>query len=88
MSYILEYGGHRSVSKHLKNVGWATNLNAGSRIEARGIELYEITVQLTVNGSYHVDEVITVIFEVIRLTNFDIEYNTINVFCIFRNNFF
>jgi len=45
--------------------GWANEFSACSVFEARGIEYYEITMDLTEIGLNYVDAIIKVIFQVI-----------------------
>lgn len=48
----------------LKKRGWSSELSAGSKFEARGIELFDVNVDLTEDGVNHVDDIIKLIFQV------------------------
>lgn len=51
----------------LKKRGWSSKLSAGNKFEARGIELFDIDVDLTEQGVEHVNDIIKLIFQVINL---------------------
>jgi len=44
--------------------GWSTEISAKNIVEARGIEYYEIHIELTVLGLDHVDDIVKIIFQV------------------------
>lgn len=57
--------GPTSILAALKKRGWSSKLSSGSKVEARGIELFDIDVDLTEKGVDHVDDIIKLIFQVI-----------------------
>lgn len=62
--------GSVSISAVLKDQKWCEFVNANSKHEARGIELYEIVFSLTEKGLDHVNDIITLVFQVFKLYNF------------------
>lgn len=64
MSALFGHEGSTSILSVLKKRGWSSKLSAGNKFEARGIELFDIDVDLTENGVDHVDDIIKLIFQV------------------------
>lgn len=64
MSSLFGHEGSTSILTVLKKRGWSNKLSAGSKFEARGIELFDIDVDLTEEGVEHVDDIIKLIFQV------------------------
>jgi len=56
--------GPTSISAVLLKKGWSTGVLANNIVEARGIEYYEIYVELTEVGLDHVDDIVKLIFQV------------------------
>lgn len=56
--------GPTSISAVLMKKGWSTGVSANNIVEARGIEYYEINVELTEVGLDHVDDIVKLIFQV------------------------
>jgi len=56
--------GPTSISAALIKKGWSTEMFAKNIIEARGIEYYEIHIELTGVGLDHIDDIVKLIFEV------------------------
>lgn len=65
MSALFGHEGSTSILTVLKKKGWSSKLSAGNKFEARGIELFDIDVDLTEEGVEHVDDIIKLIFQVI-----------------------
>lgn len=65
MSSLFGHEGPTSLLSVLKRRGWSSKLSAGSKFEARGIELFDVDVDLTEEGVDHVDDIIKLIFQVI-----------------------
>lgn len=65
MSALFGHEGRSSILTVLKKRGWSSKLSAGNKFEARGIELFDIDVDLTEKGVDHVDDIIKLIFQVI-----------------------
>lgn len=59
--------GSASILTVLKDKEWCELINANSIREARGIELYEIVFYLKEKGLDHVNDIITLIFQVLIL---------------------
>ncbi|XP_060860075.1 insulin-degrading enzyme-like [Metopolophium dirhodum] len=55
--------GPTSISAILMKKGWSTGVLANNIVEARGIEYYEIYVELTEVGLDHVDDIVKLIFQ-------------------------
>eukprot|EP00102_Acyrthosiphon_pisum_P023885 XP_016661095.1 PREDICTED: insulin-degrading enzyme-like [Acyrthosiphon pisum] len=55
--------GPTSISAVLMKKGWSTGMLANNIVEARGIEYYEIYVELTEVGLDHVDDIVKLIFQ-------------------------
>jgi secreted Zn-dependent insulinase-like peptidase len=62
---ILNHNGLLGLSAILVLKGWSSGFLASKIFEARGIEQYEIRVDLTEIGLNYIDEIIKVIFQVI-----------------------
>lgn len=56
--------GQGSLLSALKERGWCNTLVAGARSPARGFAFFNVTVDLTIEGLDHVDEIITLLFQV------------------------
>jgi insulysin len=67
LSNLLGHEGPSSILAVLKKRGWSSKLSCGRRIEARGVELFEIDVDLTRKGVDHVDDIIKLIFQYINM---------------------
>lgn len=67
LSTLLGHEGPSSILAALKKRGWSSKLSCGHRTEARGIELFEIDVDLTRKGVDHVDNIIKLIFQYINM---------------------
>lgn len=70
MSALFGHEGSSSILTVLKKRGWSSKLSAGSKFEARGIEIFDIDVDLTEEGVDHVDDIIKLIFQVIYLFHY------------------
>lgn len=51
----------------LKAKGWCNNLVAGSRTGAKGFAFFNINVDLTEEGMEKIDEIVTLVFQVIKI---------------------
>ncbi|XP_025418538.1 insulin-degrading enzyme-like isoform X2 [Sipha flava] len=67
LSALLGHEGPTSILAALKKRGWSSKLSSGSKVEARGIELFDIDVDLTEKGVDHVDDIIKLIFQYINM---------------------
>lgn len=59
--------GPTSISAVIMKNGWSTGMLAKNIVEARGIEYYEIKVELTEIGIFHVDDIVKIIFQVLNV---------------------
>jgi len=64
LSALFGHEGPTSIFTVLKKRGWSSKLSAGNKFEARGIELFDIDVDLTEEGVEHVEDIIKLIFQV------------------------
>ncbi|VVC24106.1 Peptidase M16, middle/third domain,Peptidase M16, C-terminal,Metalloenzyme, LuxS/M16 peptidase-like [Cinara cedri] len=67
LSALFEHKGRSSISTVLKERGWSTDFAAGMKSLARGIELFDIDVDLTEEGIDHVDDIIKLIFQFVNM---------------------
>jgi len=65
LSEIFDHQGPLGILSNLKNKGWVNKLSAGENKRARGIQFFDIDMDLTKQGLNHVDEIIKFIFQVI-----------------------
>jgi len=65
LSALFGHKGPTGILAILKKKGWSSKLSAGNKFEARGIELFDVDVDLTEEGVEHVDDVVKLIFQVI-----------------------
>jgi insulysin len=69
-SYITHLVGHEgegSLLSELKKRGWCNNLYAGSRREARGFQLFNITVDLSEEGGEHINEIVLLVQQYLNM---------------------
>ena len=57
IGHILGHEGQGSLLSELKALGWVTSLSAGQGLEWRGGEAFNVTVQLTKEGSQELEEI-------------------------------
>ncbi|KAI8924023.1 Metalloenzyme, LuxS/M16 peptidase-like protein [Entophlyctis helioformis] len=67
LSHLLGHEGHGSVLSLLKKKGWAQGLYAGPSTGARGFDFFNVSVELTVSGLEHFEEVLVILFQYIAL---------------------
>ncbi|XP_050431882.1 insulin-degrading enzyme isoform X2 [Adelges cooleyi] len=67
LSALFGHEGPSSILTVLKKKGWSSKLSAGNKFEARGIELFDIDVDLTEQGVDHVDDIIKLIFQYVNM---------------------
>ncbi|XP_050542253.1 insulin-degrading enzyme isoform X2 [Daktulosphaira vitifoliae] len=67
LSALFGHEGPYSILTVLKKKGWSSKLSAGNKFEARGIELFDIDVDLTEKGVDHVDDIIKLIFQYVNM---------------------
>jgi len=65
LSALLNHEGPKSILTILKKKGWSSKLLAGNKFAARGIELFDVDMDLTEEGVEHVDDIVKLIFQVI-----------------------
>lgn len=64
ISHLVGHEGPGSLLSALKDRGWCNMLMSGPRTPARGFAFFSVTVDLTVEGLEHVDEIVTLLFQV------------------------
>lgn len=67
ISHLMGHEGAGSLLSELKQRGWCNSLMAGHSTAARGFGFFEVTVDLTQDGLAHVDDIVTVVFQYLRL---------------------
>ncbi|XP_060867052.1 insulin-degrading enzyme isoform X2 [Metopolophium dirhodum] len=67
LSALFGHEGPTSILTVLKKRGWSSKLSAGNKFEARGIELFDIDVDLTEKGVDHVDDIVKLIFQYVNM---------------------
>ncbi|CAH1739015.1 unnamed protein product [Aphis gossypii] len=67
LSALFGHEGPTSILTVLKKRGWSSKLSAGNKFEARGIELFDVDVDLTEKGVDHVDDIIKLIFQYVNM---------------------
>ncbi|VVC46432.1 Hypothetical protein CINCED_3A022791, partial [Cinara cedri] len=67
LSALFGHEGNSGILTVLKKRGWSSKLSAGNKFEARGIELFDIDVDLTEQGVDCVDDIIKLIFQYVNM---------------------
>lgn len=62
---MIGHEGPGSLLSELKNRGWVNSLMAGDSSGAKGFGFFGINVDLTEDGIEHVDDIITLAFQVL-----------------------
>ncbi|KAL7290058.1 hypothetical protein TKK_0015787 [Trichogramma kaykai] len=68
-SHLLGHEGKGSLLSALREKGWCSSLMAGKRSSARGFDFFSVFVDLTEKGIHHTDDIITMIFQYIKMIN-------------------
>jgi len=71
ISHLIRHEGAGSILSLLKKKGWATGLASGSYRECLDFAIYKTSVELTVEGLEHTDEIIGIVFQYINLLKRD-----------------
>ena len=64
LSHLIGHEGPGSLLSELKHRGWVNSLMAGESSGAKGFAFFGINVDLTEDGIQHVDDIITLVFQV------------------------
>ena len=67
ISHLVGHEGDGSLLSELKRRGWCNHLYAGARREARGFQFFNITLDLSDEGSEHVDEIIKLVYQYLNM---------------------
>ncbi|KAL5238798.1 hypothetical protein ACI65C_006208 [Semiaphis heraclei] len=67
LNCLFGHEGPTSILTVLKKRGWSSQLSAGNKFGARGIELFNINVDLTEKGVDHVDDIVKLIFQYVNM---------------------
>ena len=65
LSYLIAHEGKGSLLSELKARKWCNNIKAYQRSAAKGFSFFEIWVNLTVEGVDHIDDIVSLVFQVI-----------------------
>nr|XP_022903817.1 insulin-degrading enzyme [Onthophagus taurus] len=67
ISHLIGHEGPGSLLSALKERGWSNSLVAGNKPAPRGMGFFGISVDLTEEGIKHIDDIITLIFQYIKM---------------------
>lgn len=67
LSQVIGHEGRGSLLSYLKSKGWAYNLWAGDRRGLKGFNFFIIGMDLTQDGLAHVNDIITAIFQYVKM---------------------
>ncbi|XP_039264342.2 insulin-degrading enzyme-like [Styela clava] len=67
LGHLIGHEGPGSLLSELKNQGWVNSLVAGQKGGSRGFDFFLIQVDLTETGIYHVEDIIQIMFQYIKL---------------------
>ncbi|KAF8384801.1 hypothetical protein PRIPAC_73943 [Pristionchus pacificus] len=67
LSHLLGHEGEGSVMSHLKARGWISSFSAGHRTIAAGFGEFKISIDLTIDGLEHTDDILTEVFQAIAM---------------------
>lgn len=67
ISHLLGHEGHGSLLSELKKLGWVSGLSAGSSHKASGFSCFEVTMDLSVEGIEHTDDIVELVYNYIGL---------------------
>ena len=67
LAFLLGHEGRGSILSQLKNKQWVLGLTAGSGINGSNFKDFNISMQLTDMGEKHINEIVTLIFQYIKL---------------------
>ncbi|MFT5313005.1 MAG: insulysin [Paraglaciecola sp.] len=62
LSHLIGEEGHGSLLNYFKKMNWATNLSAGGGIEGENFKDFNINLQLTNDGTEHIEDILAGIF--------------------------
>lgn len=66
LSHLFGHEGPGSLLSVLRTKGWCNSLVGGARTGSRGFGFFGINVDLTEEGIEHVDDIVKLVFQVIR----------------------
>ncbi|XP_017766941.1 PREDICTED: insulin-degrading enzyme [Eufriesea mexicana] len=67
ISHLLGHEGEGSLLSLLKAKGWCNSLGSGKRLSARGFSFFVVFVDLTEEGTQHVDDIVLLTFQYINM---------------------
>ncbi|GMS80835.1 hypothetical protein PENTCL1PPCAC_3010, partial [Pristionchus entomophagus] len=67
LSHLLGHEGEGSVMSYLKKRGWISSFSAGHRTIAAGFGEFKISIDLTIDGLEHTDDIVTEVFHAIAM---------------------
>ncbi|XP_041370738.1 insulin-degrading enzyme-like [Gigantopelta aegis] len=67
VSFLLGHQGPGGLLAELKSKGWATEVEAGTETGAKGFAFYHLQMTLTELGADHVEEIITLAYQYLKL---------------------
>jgi insulysin len=67
ISNILGDENNGSIFRHLSNKGWASSLTCGSSDESYNFNIFELNIDLTLDGLENVNEIISIVYHYVKL---------------------
>ena len=67
VSHLVGHEGAGSLLSELKRRGWCNSLYAGGRREARGLQLFTLTLDLSEEGGDKCDEIVELVYDYLRM---------------------
>ena len=67
LGHLIGHEGKGSLLSELKSLGWVNTLVGGQKMGSKGFAFFIVNVDLTVEGEEHVDDIITLVFQYLRM---------------------
>lgn len=67
ISHLVGHEGDGSLLSELKRKGWCNHLHAGARREARGFQIFNLTVDLSEEGGEKCDEILKLVYQYLNM---------------------
>ncbi|KNC32106.1 Insulin-degrading enzyme [Lucilia cuprina] len=67
LSHLLGHEGKGSLLSELRRLGWCNDLLAGHQNTLNGFGFFEISIDLTQEGINHVDDIVEIVFQYLRM---------------------
>eukprot|EP00474_Spongospora_subterranea_P010402 CRZ10860.1 hypothetical protein [Spongospora subterranea] len=67
LSHLIGHEAEGSILSALKSRSWATGLSSGESFSATGFAIFTVSIEVSIKGLDHVNDIISIVFEYIRL---------------------